>query len=81
VEGWDDLQPQLNALSKQGDVAAMRALVSDEMVSTLAVSGTPQECAAELDRRFGDVAERVCAYFPGHDPGTEAIAALAAALR
>ena len=43
----------------------MMALVTDEMVSTLAVRGTPEECAAELHRRFGDVADRVCGYFPG----------------
>ena len=80
VEGWGDLQPELNVLSKRGDVRAMCGLVTDDLVETLAVVGTPQECAAELHRRFGDVADRVCAYFPGHDPGIEAIAALARAL-
>ncbi|HTW18369.1 MAG TPA: TIGR03617 family F420-dependent LLM class oxidoreductase, partial [Nocardioides sp.] len=77
VEGWVDVQPELNALSKRGDLAAMRALVTEEMVETLAVRGTPEQCADELARRFGDVADRVCAYFPGHDPGTEQIASLA----
>ncbi|MDE0777967.1 MAG: TIGR03617 family F420-dependent LLM class oxidoreductase [Nocardioides sp.] len=80
VEGWGDLQPELNALSKTGDVAAMMALVSDEMISTIAVRGTPEECAAELRRRFGDVAERVCCYFPGYDAPLAAIGELAAAL-
>ena len=80
VEGWGDLQPELNALSKRGDIAAMAALVTDEMIETLAVRGTPEQCADELLRRFGDVAERVCAYFPGHDPGTEQIASLAETL-
>jgi probable F420-dependent oxidoreductase len=80
VEGWADVQPELNALSKTGDVAAMTALVSEPMVQTLAVRGTPEQCAAELRRRFGDVADRVCAYFPGHDPGAAAIRRLAGAL-
>jgi probable F420-dependent oxidoreductase len=80
VEEWGELQPELNVLSKRGDVAAMRALVTDEMVETLAVRGTPQQCADELLRRFGDVADRVCAYFPGHDPGHEQIASLARSL-
>ena len=80
VEGWGDLQPELNALSKTGDIAAMMALVSDEMISTIAVRGTPEECAAELRRRFGDVAERVCCYFPGYDAPLAAIGELAAAL-
>ncbi|MEI5671690.1 MULTISPECIES: TIGR03617 family F420-dependent LLM class oxidoreductase [unclassified Nocardioides] len=81
VEGWGDLQPELNALSKQGDVAAMMALVSDEMIDTIAVRGTPEECAAELGRRFGAVAERVCCYFPGYDAPLDQVGALAAALR
>src|SRR4051812_26425998 len=46
VEGWAEVQPELNALSKRGDVAAMRSLVTDEMVETLAVRGTPEQCAA-----------------------------------
>ena len=81
VEGWGDLQPELNALSKTGDEAwRMIDLVSDEMVDTLAVRGTPEECAAELLRRFGDLADRVCCYFPGYDAPLEDVAALAAAL-
>lgn len=81
VEGWGELQPELNALSKQGDVAAMMALVSDEMVATIAVRGTPEECAAELGRRFGAHAERVCCYFPGYDPPPAQVGELATALR
>jgi probable F420-dependent oxidoreductase len=56
VEGWGDLQPELNALSKAGDIAAMVDLVDDAMVDTLAVRGTPEECAAEIERRFADLA-------------------------
>ena len=66
IEGWGDLQPELNALSKTGDIMAMIDLVSEDMVSTLAVRGTPEECAAELARRFGDLTDRVCCYFPGY---------------
>ena len=80
VEGWADLQPELNALSKTGDIGAMIELVSDDMVATLAVRGTPQECAAEIRRRFGDVAERVCAYFPGYDAPLAQISQLAGGL-
>ena len=32
VEGWEDLQPELNALSKRGGWAEMATLVTDEMV-------------------------------------------------
>ena len=47
------------------------------MVRTLAVAGTPEECAAEISRRFGDVAERVCAYFPGYDAPLDQVGELA----
>ncbi|WP_203336282.1 TIGR03617 family F420-dependent LLM class oxidoreductase [Nocardioides limicola] len=80
VEGWGDLQPALNAASKTGDIMSMFDLVSDEMVDTIAVRGTPEECAAEIRRRFGDVAERVCCYFPGYDAPLDQIGDLAAAL-
>ncbi|GAA4109807.1 LLM class F420-dependent oxidoreductase [Nocardioides fonticola] len=80
IEGWGDLQPQLNALSKTGDVMAMIDLITPQMLETLAVRGTPSECAAEIERRFGDVAERVCVYFPGYRPRGELIAELVGAL-
>jgi len=81
VEGRADLQPELNALSKTGDVARMVELVDDDLVHTLAVVGSPEQCAAEILRRFGDVADRVCAYFPGSDPPPDQVRRLAAALR
>jgi probable F420-dependent oxidoreductase len=80
IEGWGDLQPELNALSKTGDIMAMIDLVSLEMVSTLAVRGTPEECAAELTRRFGDLTDRVCCYFPGYTAPLDQISALAGTL-
>jgi alkanesulfonate monooxygenase SsuD/methylene tetrahydromethanopterin reductase-like flavin-dependent oxidoreductase (luciferase family) len=81
VEGWADLQPELNALSKTGHVAAMVDLVDDTVARTLAVVGTPEECAAELTRRFGDVADRVCVYFPGYDAPLDQVGDLGRALR
>ncbi|TYL44884.1 TIGR03617 family F420-dependent LLM class oxidoreductase [Nocardioides sp. BGMRC 2183] len=80
VEGWQEVQPELNRLSKLGDVATMMGLVDDTMVATIGVVGTPEECAAEIQRRFGEVAARVCCYFPGYQPPAEQIAALAAGL-
>ena len=80
VEGRAELQPKLNALSKRMDLAGMVDLVDDDLLTTLAVQGTPEECAAEILRRFGDVAHRVCVYFPGYDVPSADIRALAAAL-
>jgi hypothetical protein len=74
VEGWGEVQPELNRLSKLGQWAEMSGLITDEMVSTIAVHGTPEHCAAEIVRRYGDVSDRVCAYFPGYDISDELIA-------
>jgi alkanesulfonate monooxygenase SsuD/methylene tetrahydromethanopterin reductase-like flavin-dependent oxidoreductase (luciferase family) len=80
VEGWADIQPELNALSKLGRFAEMRALITDDMVARLGVVGTPGECATEIGRRFGAHAAEVCCYFPGYDPPTGEITDLISAL-
>jgi probable F420-dependent oxidoreductase len=80
AEGRADLQAELNTLSKKADFGAMAELVDDDLLTTLAVRGTPEECAAEILRRFGDVAERVCVYFPGYDIPDADVRSLAAAL-
>lgn len=80
VHGWGDLQPELNALSKRGEWEAMGSLISDELVETFAVVGTPDEVGPELLGRYGDVATRVTSYErPG--PGPLAWPTIRAALR
>jgi probable F420-dependent oxidoreductase len=79
IEGWGDLQPELNALSKRGAWAEMSTLITDEMIDTLAVHGTPDEVAAEITRRFGDC-DRICAYFPWYKAGDDLIADFVAAV-
>jgi probable F420-dependent oxidoreductase len=74
--GWGDLQPELNRLSKQGDWGAMSSLISDEQMHTLAVHGTPDECAREIAQRYGRWADRICAYFPGYSVADDLIAEL-----
>jgi probable F420-dependent oxidoreductase len=81
VEGWGDLQPRLNALSKQGDWKQMAELVDDEILSTIGVVGRPHDVGAEIARRFGHVAHRVCLYFPGYPITDECIAATVAAVQ
>ena len=80
VEGFDHVHPELNALSKTGAFAQMRALITDRMVETIAVVGTPQECATEIAARFGAHAEQVCCYFPGYVPRPDCVVELIAAL-
>lgn len=80
VEGWGALQPHLNTLSKRGEWMEMTSLIDDEMLGTLAVHGTPAECAVEIVRRFPDC-DRVCAYFPGYAAPDDLIADFVGAVR
>ncbi|MFG1795165.1 TIGR03617 family F420-dependent LLM class oxidoreductase [Nocardia sp. NPDC049149] len=81
VEGWSELQPELNVLSKQGNSAAMADLIDDTMLATLAVHGTPEQCAAAILERFGAYTDRVCCYFPGYPVSNSHVAELIQALR
>ncbi|GAB2560285.1 TIGR03617 family F420-dependent LLM class oxidoreductase [Nocardia heshunensis] len=79
VEGRPDLQPLLDTLAKRAAFEEMAELIDDDLVSTFAVVGTPEECATEIAVRFGPV-DRVCVYFPGYTPAPEHLADLARAL-
>ena len=81
VEGWADLQPRLNELSKSGGYAEMRALITLEMVRTYGIVGTPDECADEIQKRYGTHASDVCCYFPGYTPSRADVAGLVAAVQ
>jgi probable F420-dependent oxidoreductase len=81
VEGWGSLQPELNARSKQGDWVGMADLITDEMAHTISVVGTPYQVAAEIQRRYGATADRVCLYFPGYPITDELIGETVAAVK
>ncbi|MGZ6792348.1 MAG: LLM class F420-dependent oxidoreductase [Mycobacteriales bacterium] len=68
LHGWGDLQPELNALSKQGEWDAMGTLISDEVLHTFAVVAEPDDVAGELHRRFGDLVDRISLYMPYENP-------------
>ena len=59
VHGWGDLQPELNALTKQGRWADMPGLVSDELLEAIAICAPIGEVAARVRERFGGRADRV----------------------
>jgi probable F420-dependent oxidoreductase len=72
VEGRGGLQEKLRVIPN-GD------LIDDELLSRLAIVGTPEECADELHRRFGSLTDRVCCYFAGYAPPLDRIRALVVA--
>ena len=81
VEGWGDLQPELNTLSKRGEWGQMAELITDDMIRTIAVHGTPAECAKEIVARYGADAQRICAYFPWYEASDDLIAEFTAELQ
>jgi probable F420-dependent oxidoreductase len=71
LHGWGDLQTELNAMSKQGEWVAMGDLIDDEMLQTFAVVAEPDQLAAGLRERYGDVVDRISFYAPYQsDPDT-----------
>ena len=81
VEDWGELQTDLNAMSKRGEWREMSGLIDDTMVRTIAIVGTPDECARQIVARFGDFSQRVCCYFPGFPASDERIAKLVTAIK
>ncbi len=57
--GWGDLQPQLRELSKQGKWQAMGGLISDEMLHTIGVVGSPEEVAQQIRNQRSHNIDRV----------------------
>ncbi len=57
--GWGDLHVELNGMSKQGMWDEMAALVSDEMLETIAVVAPRRQMAAALHARFSGLADAV----------------------
>ncbi|HTY26818.1 MAG TPA: TIGR03617 family F420-dependent LLM class oxidoreductase [Mycobacterium sp.] len=68
IHGWGDLQPELNAMSKQGKWHEMAGLITDEMLHTIAACGSPKEIAAHIRSRADSVSDTVCLYQPGPIP-------------
>src|SRR4051794_19158490 len=62
--GWGEMQDELNALSKQGRWVEMGDLITDDILHTFAVVGEPEQVAAGLHERYGDVVDRVSFYAP-----------------
>ncbi|HKV21154.1 MAG TPA: TIGR03617 family F420-dependent LLM class oxidoreductase [Mycobacterium sp.] len=65
IHGWGDLQPELNALSKQGRWEEMGRLIDDDVLHTIAACGTPAEVAAHIRDRVDGISDQICLYQPG----------------
>ncbi len=64
LHGWEDLQTDLNTLSKRGAWEEMAGLIDDEMLHTFAVVGDLDDIARLVLERFGGVVDRFNFYAP-----------------
>jgi probable F420-dependent oxidoreductase len=66
LHGWGELQTELNGLSKRGEWTQMAGLIDDDMLDAFAVTAEPGDVAAEVRKRYGDLADRFSFYAPYH---------------
>ena len=74
LHGWAGLGDELNSLSRsdrEDKWEAMGGLIDDAVLDAFAVVAEPAGVAAEIQRRFGGLVERVSFYSPD-ETGTEA---------
>jgi probable F420-dependent oxidoreductase len=81
LHGWGDLQQELNVLSKQGRWDDMVGVVDDDVLRAMCPVGTAAEVAAELQRRYGSLAQRVRFNRPGEVPPPAHFSPLVDAMR
>jgi probable F420-dependent oxidoreductase len=62
THGWEDTPPKLHEKMAKGDFGGMASEITDDMVEILAVTGKPDEVSAEVERRYGDRADRIYFY-------------------
>ena len=70
--GWDNIQPELNNLTKKGLWQEIPSLITDEMLENIAVTGTPSEAANEIYTRYGSIASRIAPSIFSGDPNVTA---------
>jgi probable F420-dependent oxidoreductase len=64
LEGYGDLQPVAQQMTREGRWDELGALVDDDLLATLTVRGTPAQVAAHVGERYRGHATRVCVYLP-----------------
>ncbi len=64
AHGWEGITPELHRKSLEGDWAGMARLISDEMLDTIAVSGTWETIGRPLRERYAGLLDRLMLYQP-----------------
>lgn len=61
--GWENLQPELNQMSKRGEWVAMGNLIDDEMLNSFAVVGEPDKIVPMIKERYTGLVDRISINF------------------
>jgi probable F420-dependent oxidoreductase len=64
AHGWNELGPELNAMSKRGEWEEMGRKISDEVLEAFAVVARPDQVARGIIERYGDIFTRCGFYAP-----------------
>jgi probable F420-dependent oxidoreductase len=62
--GLGDLQPKLNALSKEGKWDELGRYIDDDFIDAFCIRGQPDEIAEKLKEQYGSYADRLAIYAP-----------------
>jgi hypothetical protein len=68
IHGWGDLQPELNAMSKQGRWQEMAGLITDEVLHTIAACGTRSRSPSTSASGWTASPTRCACISPGRSP-------------
>lgn len=64
AHGWEAVVPELHRKSLSGDWKGMARLITDEMLDTVAVSGTYENIGAKLREHYAGLLDRISLYQP-----------------
>ena len=64
LHGWETVAADLSALAARGRWGEMPALITDEILETFAVSGSPQTLPGVLSQRYEGRIDRLALYLP-----------------
>ncbi|WP_371878816.1 LLM class flavin-dependent oxidoreductase [Amycolatopsis roodepoortensis] len=64
LHGFTDEAAAIRTAHKAGDLEAMVAAVTDQMIDTIALAGTPDQVRAQFDARWAGLYEHTLLYPP-----------------
>jgi len=70
AHGWEGIAPELHQKSLDGDWQGMARLMTDEMLDTIALSGTYDNIGTKLRERYAGLIDRLALYQPYQSSAT-----------